>query len=174
MSDAGALYAGRDWGSHGNVVRFNFIHDIRSGLYENGEVHGVYLDDCDSGHLVFGNIFYRIQGMGVLIGGGRDNRIENNIFFDCRSAVHIDQRGSKLVTRTGDTGWTSTDLLAKIEQFRYTQPPWSTRYPKLAAILKEGIEEAKRPGGNEIVRNIGYLVPDGRTIWETDMKRPPT
>jgi len=159
VSDAGALYAGRDWGSHGNVVRFNFIHDIRSGLYENGEVHGVYLDDCDSGHLVFGNIFYRIQGMGVLIGGGRDNRIENNIFFDCRSAVHIDQRGSKLVTRTGATGWTSTDLLAKIEQFHYTQPPWSTRYPKLAAILKEGIEEAKRPWGNEIVRNIGYLVP---------------
>jgi hypothetical protein len=29
----------------------------------------------------------------------------------------------------------------------------------LAAILKEGIEEAKRPWGNEIVRNIGYLVP---------------
>ncbi len=159
VSDAGALYAGRDWGSYGNVVRFNFIHDILCTVYDNAEVHGVYLDDCDSGHLIFGNLFLRIQGMGVLIGGGRDNRIENNIFVECRSAVHIDQRGSKLITRTGDAGWTSTDLLAKIEQFHYTQPPWSVQYPKLAALLKDGIEEAKHPWGNEFLRNVGYKVP---------------
>ncbi len=159
VSDAGALYAGRDWGSHGNIVRFNFIHDVRSAVYESAEVHGVYLDDCDSGHLVFGNLFYRIQGMAVLIGGGRDNRIENNIFVECKSAVHIDQRGSKLITPGGNPGWTSTDLLAKIEQYHYTQPPWSVQYPKLAAILKDGLEEAKRPWGNEVLRNLGYQVP---------------
>jgi hypothetical protein len=159
VSDAGALYAGRDWGSYGNIVRYNFLHDIRSAVYESAEVHGVYLDDCDSGHLVFGNLFCRIQGMAVLIGGGRDNRIENNIFVECKSAVHIDQRGSKLVTQGGNTGWTSTDLLARIEQYRYTQPPWSVQYPKLAAILKDGLEEAKRPWGNEVLRNLGYRVP---------------
>ncbi|MDH7571135.1 MAG: right-handed parallel beta-helix repeat-containing protein, partial [Armatimonadota bacterium] len=38
--DVGALYTGRDWGSQGNVVRYNFIHHT-GGI--NGYSMGVYL-----------------------------------------------------------------------------------------------------------------------------------
>jgi parallel beta-helix repeat protein len=54
-------------------------------------VRVVYLDDCASGTTVFGNIFYQAT-RSVIIGGGRDNRIENNIFLDTEPGIRIDDR----------------------------------------------------------------------------------
>ena len=42
-------------------------------------------------------------------------------------------------------------LEAKAKQFNYTQPPWSTKYPRLAAIMHE---EPRQPLGNTIRRNV--------------------
>lgn len=42
-NDAGAIYAGRNWRMRGNVIRYNYLHDI-SGFEGKGCV-GVYLDD---------------------------------------------------------------------------------------------------------------------------------
>ncbi len=69
-SDVGVIYTGRDWASRGNVVRWNYIHDVT-----NVAGHGssaIYLDDCDSGDTVVGNIVYGGVGRGILLGGGRD------------------------------------------------------------------------------------------------------
>jgi hypothetical protein len=54
--DVGVFYTGRDWASQGNVVRWNYIHDV-------AENHGFgsqafYLDDCDCGDVVMGNIVF--------------------------------------------------------------------------------------------------------------------
>lgn len=40
-ADAGAIYMGRGWTARGNVIRYNFIHDIP---YE--DTQGIYLDDA--------------------------------------------------------------------------------------------------------------------------------
>src|SRR4051812_7204209 len=53
---------------------------------------GVYMDDCVSGTEVFGNVFYKVH-WAMFIGGGRDHRVENNIFVDCDPAVRVDARG---------------------------------------------------------------------------------
>lgn len=151
--DAGAIYTGRDWSSHGNLVRHNFIHDIRSPLPPN-RVHGIYLDDCDSGDTIYGNVLYRIDGYGVFVGGGRDNLIQNNVLVQCGVGVRADRRGQSSINQTPGS---SFNLLARVQQFDYTNPPWSDAYPSLAALLDNGFDAAKDPEGNVVECNIGWL-----------------
>lgn len=87
--DVGAIYTGRDYSFRGNRIRHNFIHE--TGGVGMGSM-GVYMDDCVSGTEVFGNVFYKVH-WAMFIGGGRDHRVENNIFVDCDPAVRVDGRG---------------------------------------------------------------------------------
>lgn len=147
--DAGAFYTGRDWTSQGNVLRHNYIHDLGSGHAEHVNTMGIYLDDCDCGDTLVGNVFFR-AGRAIMIGGGRDNPVLNNLVVDCPIGLHIDARGMtwKQWNNPADSSWC---LEAKAQQFNYTQPPWSTRYPRLAAIMNENPRE---PLGNTIRRNV--------------------
>jgi hypothetical protein len=87
--DVGAIYAGRDYSIRGNRIRHNYLHE--TGGIGMGSM-GVYMDDCMSGAEVFGNVFYKVH-WAMFIGGGRDHRVENNIFVDCDPAVRADGRG---------------------------------------------------------------------------------
>ena len=147
--DAGAFYTGRDWTSQGNVLRYNYIHDLGGGDAKHVNTMGMYFDDCDSGDTVVGNIFYR-AGRAIMIGGGRDNPVVNNLVIDCPIGLHIDSRGMtwKQWNNPADRSW---HLEAKAQRLNYTQPPWSTRYPRLAATMNE---EPRKPLGNVIRRNV--------------------
>ncbi len=146
-SDVGAIYTGRDWGSQGNLLRWNYLHDLVT-MAGVGTM-GIYLDDCDSGDTLRGNVFYK-AGRAAFIGGGRDNTVVDNLFIECQQAVHLDVRGlSRAKPGQGvKDGW---DLLAKIEKYDYRNPPWSTRYPRLARVMDE---EPLLPVGNLIAGNV--------------------
>jgi hypothetical protein len=146
-SDVGAFYTGRDWTSRGNVVRHNYLHDLPS--MPGCGTMGVYLDDCDSGDRLIGNVFYK-AGHAAFIGGGRDNLVANNVFIECLSAVHLDVRGLQRAKPGSGVrdGW---DLLAKAEALDFRNSPWSTRYPDLARVMDE---EPLLPRGNVIQRNL--------------------
>ncbi len=145
--DAGAFYMGRDWTQRGNIVRYNYFHDI--GRFSSWVgVQSVYLDDWTSGTTVFGNLIVR-GARGVLVGGGRNNTIENNVFVDCAPAVHIDSRG---------LGWAKcyfdgrdNTLIARLEAMDYRKPPYSIRYPELLTLYDDEPALAKY---NRVVRNI--------------------
>jgi hypothetical protein len=86
--DVGAFYIGCDWTIRGHIIRYNYFHNLPSpGLF------AVYLDDFASGITTFGNIFYKIAGQAVHVGGGHDNTVENNVFVDCEASFHLDVRG---------------------------------------------------------------------------------
>ena len=87
--DVGAIYTGRDYTFRGNRIRHNFIHE--TGGVGMGSM-GVYMDDCVSGTEIFGNVFYKAH-WAMFIGGGRDHRVENNLFVDCDPAIRADGRG---------------------------------------------------------------------------------
>jgi len=87
--DVGAIYMGRDYSFRGNRIRHNYIHE--TGGVGMGSM-GVYMDDCVSGTEVYGNVFYKVH-WAMFIGGGRDHRVENNLFVDCDPAVRADGRG---------------------------------------------------------------------------------
>lgn len=147
-NDAGAIYAGRNWTMRGTVIRYNHLHHIR-GFQDKGCI-GIYLDDMYSGTAIHSNLFHDVT-RAAYIGGGRDNSIENNIFVDCKPAVHVDSRG---------LGWAyywPADWVKEIKEkgtlsgVRYNKPPYSTRYPQLANLLEQ---EPAAPVGSLIARNV--------------------
>ncbi len=145
--DVGAFYMGRDWTQRGNVVRYNYFHHL--GKQGSGVgVMAVYLDDWASGTTVFGNVCYQ-AGRAVLIGGGRDNTVENNVFVDCAPSVHVDSRGRGWAKSYFDGS--DNTLVARLQAVDYRHPPWSTRYPQLLTLYEDEPALAK---GNTIARNI--------------------
>jgi parallel beta-helix repeat protein len=133
-------------------------------------VMGVYLDDCDSGDTVSGNIFYR-AGWAAFVGGGRYNTISNNLFVECTSALHLDDRGLKRA-RPGEGTKDGWDLLAKLQSVNWQASPWKERYPHLLNIMED---DPKLPlhnvfSGNVAVNCLRFLQMHG-TVKETALPR---
>ncbi|GHT29255.1 hypothetical protein FACS18942_10320 [Planctomycetales bacterium] len=129
-SDAGAMYTGRDWTTQGNLIEENFVHHL--GTSDSHGTMAVYLDDCDCGDTIRRNLFYK-AGRAIFIGGGRDNTAVNNIIVDCFQGIALDSRGMTWKQwNKPDDGW---HLEGKAEALNYKNPPWSTKYPKLAVIM---------------------------------------
>jgi hypothetical protein len=147
-NDAGAIYAGRDWTMRGTIIRYNYLHDI-TGFEGRGCV-GVYLDDMFCGTEITANLFYRVT-RAAFIGGGRDCRIENNIFVDCQPAVHVDARALGWAHDQSDLWIKEGHERGTLSGIRYQQPPYHARYPGLGDILSE---QPAAPVGNVIARNI--------------------
>jgi hypothetical protein len=145
--DAGAFYMGRDWTQRGNIVRHNYFHHIGSFKSWVG-TQSIYLDDWTSDVTVYGNVCYK-GGRGVLVGGGRNNTVENNVFVECNPSVHIDSRG---------LGWASyyfngktNTLIERLNAMNYREPPYSERYPELLTLYDDEPALAKY---NVVRRNI--------------------
>jgi parallel beta-helix repeat protein len=164
--DSGAFYSGRDWTSQGNQLRHNYIHDLGADNPEHVNTMGVYLDDCDSGDTIEGNVFYR-AGRAIMIGGGRDNKVINNLVIDCPIGLHLDSRGMswKQWNNPDFPGW---NLEEKAEKLNYRNPPWSVRYPNLANIMNDSPRE---PLHNVIQRNI--FVDCTKQVFNFDSKVKP-
>ena len=151
--DAGALYIGRDYTERGNIVRDNYFHDL--GGVGIGSM-AVYLDDCSSGTTVTGNIFYNVM-RGAFIGGGRDNIVENNVFINAATSVHVDARCTSQATVWHDM--TFQTMRQRLEDMRYTEAPYIDRYPALwtlAPLMQAG--RAVPPEGNRVKRNLVWGV----------------
>lgn len=166
-NDAGAIYAGRNWTMRGNMIRYNYLHDI-SGFEGKGCV-GIYLDDAFSSADIVGNIFSKVT-RAMMIGGGRDNNVLNNIFIDCSPSLHIDARGMGWMHEHPE-GWIKEAKdKGTILGILYNQPPYSTHYPKLINILND---EPQAPKGNVISHNIcvegSWDKPAG--FWKTSIEK---
>jgi len=124
--DVGAIYTGRDYTFRGNKIRHNFIH--HTGGVGMGSM-GAYMDDCVSGTEVFGNVFYKVH-WAMFIGGGRDHRVENNLFVDCDPAVRADGRGlDKSPVWRNMVDDTMRKRLAEVPLALYRQ-----RYPEMKSL----------------------------------------
>ncbi|MDH4239513.1 MAG: right-handed parallel beta-helix repeat-containing protein, partial [Phycisphaerae bacterium] len=147
--DVGAIYTGRDYTFRGNIIRHNFIH--HTGGVGMGSM-GIYMDDCVSGTQIYGNVLWKLH-RAVFLGGGRDFKVENNIFIDCDPAIDIDGRGlskspvwNNMVYKT---------MKERLERMNWKQPPYSTRYPELADLQKYYAKNDGLPPGDILVaRNI--------------------
>jgi parallel beta-helix repeat protein len=83
-SDTGAINC---WMEHdprhgprqGHIIRYNLIVDSRE--------RGIYLDNYTSNCCVYGNVVVRTASWGLIVHGGKNNVIENNVFVDTLQAV---------------------------------------------------------------------------------------
>ena len=153
--DSGAVYMGQNLTMRGNRILYNRFRDIVPTVNTEGaftNVMSVYLDDQWSGTTIFGNVFEG-KGTGILIGGGRDNTVENNVFVGKDPAFHIDERG-KDWAKGKEKG-----LLDQAREMNVDEPPYSVRYPRLASVAKDDVMSAE---GNAFVRNV---VAGERPFW---------
>ncbi len=149
--DGGAVYLGRDFSEAGNVVEDNYIHDI-GNANSSGPKVGVYLDDQASGLTVRENIIENVD-WGVLLGGGRQNVIDRNVFAGSgRYWAHIDSRGFS-------SGWTSpptrgsnaAQMVGELAAIPYQDHVWAARYPWLSTVLKDN---PAAPIDTRLTRNV--------------------
>ncbi len=144
--DAGAYYVGRDWTQRGNVLRYNYWHQIVGATGHGGMT--IYLDDQHCGHAIHGNLFERCS-RAVFIGGGDDNIVTNNVFLDCRPAAHIDNRGMGWQKKFTDDPNSSINV--RLRAMPIDSELWKKRYPNLPGIMED---EPNIPKRNVFARNI--------------------
>lgn len=94
LADTGAINSWMDNEASeirvGHVIRFNLIVDVPGCMTDHtgrivtpdGNAHGIYLDNNSSNNFVYGNIIVRPSATGIVIHGGQNNFLENNIIVD--------------------------------------------------------------------------------------------
>jgi hypothetical protein len=145
--DTGAFYVGRSWSQRGNVVRFNTFDTIRPTeklAQASCSQNAFYLDDQMSGYDFYGNTVKNAT-TGVLLGGGRRNRIHSNTFIDNDLDIAFDNRGMNWMAdycNYNCTGYTPNAAQSAgcfktgMEKIHYQQPPYATHYPELVNIYE--------------------------------------
>ena len=159
--DAGAVYAGRDVSFLGNVIRYNYFHDIYNRNKVSENVFAIYLDDKTSGTLVSDNIFVRTGNSGLKLSGGYMNTIENNLFIDIPAIFIFNGYGHEAFVDFVTNPKDSHGLKRKLEQVGFDRPPYSEKYQGIADVMVEGLPE-------NVVRN-NFLIyrnqPLGTAPW---------
>ena len=142
-TDTGAFYVGRSWAQRGNVFRYGLFDTVRPTerlAQQSCSQNAFYLDDEMSGWDFYGNTI-RNSTVGVLIGGGRRNRIHDNTFIDNDNDIHFDDRGMNWQSvschfNCSASLGTSCFRVA-LEAVHYQQPPYSTAFPELVNIYQD-------------------------------------
>ena len=144
-NDASAWYLGRDPSDQGNIVRWNFFHDV--GRPDRKWMMGVYCDDATCDVRIEGNVFYHVASYGtVYSNGGHDIVVKNNIFIEGYGPAYqlksmwYDNGISSIPYFFGEKGIYTRRLTKDVD---ITRPPYSERYP----LLKDWLD----------------LLPDGHT-----------
>ena len=166
-SEGGVFYTGRDWTSRGTVLRHNFVHHVEDSQEGLGSAtRFLHLDDSAPGIEIYGNVCYRIGG-GVAICGGADNHVHDNLFVECLWGASIAPRAKDMFSSDGEGGfilnpnrWNWTSLVKRLERCAWTEPPYSTKYPRLPEIFYK--EPIAAPWFNTIERNV--MVDCGRSL----------
>ena len=147
-SDSGGIYTGRNWTTRGNVIRYNYFHDMKSiQTTTKMAMQAVYLDDLHSSTTVFGNVFYKVSTP-ALIGGGRENVFSNNLMLECSKHLVADSRG---------TSWydlsPSASMWKRLDDMPYQTGIWAETYPKLVNIKED---QPELPKYNQLQNNVCY------------------
>ncbi len=144
-ADTGCFYSWLDWTIQGVVIRYNYMYDT---------VGGVNPDDGATGFHVYGNIFAGPR-TGVWIASGPDHVVENNIFVKDEGPVFgLDDRGA------GRGYATNKHLIARRDAMKMATPPWSDKFPGLAARLADRPELPLR---TRFERNL-IVIPKGDPV----------
>lgn len=151
--DSGAFYMGRDPAARGNVIRYNYWHNIPGkDSYDGESSHGVmvvYLDDSASGTEVYGNVIKSSDRLGVMINGGRDNIVKNNIIIGSRHGVRVSD------ISVGNPFLESDSLFRRrLDAVGYQSSVFS-KYENLANILED---HPDHPKYNRVEANVFIAV----------------
>ena len=129
--DAGAIYAGRSWVMYGNVIRYNAVYDLGSNDHEPS---GICMDDALSGQTIYGNLLVNMPCFGLLLGGGRDLTVQNNVVINTKeNGVSYDERA---IAGELSGGWFRhcPILWEELENSPWRGEIWQKAYPQTAGL----------------------------------------
>lgn len=166
-TDAGAIYAGRDWTKRGCSVSFNCVYRVGSnGNYPDG----IYFDDLISGQTAHHNLLVDVGKYGFIVGGGRDISIYNNIVAACgRSCIDFDSRGRDAYLFDG---WAKelvcgddAFLWKNLREMPWESEVWLDHYPELRGFTVDDKKPddpafAVNPAGGKVTNNL-FIAPVG-------------
>jgi hypothetical protein len=167
--DQGGIDSFYDPSYRGIVIRYNRWTDIRGGTH-NGAA-GVRLDDMISGVKIYGNIFERVGAVlfgGVQIHGGKDNTVENNIFYNCQAAVSFTGWGNKRYIESLDNPSVRKKIYTDVN---IDSPLWQERYPELKGIRENADRNFIRNNLAVNCKNL-FLRENGRNILDNNIYIP--
>ena len=144
--DQGGIDIFYNYSLRGLVVRYNLWENIRGGSLHGSA--GVRFDDMISGQQVYGNIFRNVGGGhfgGVQIHGGKDNVVENNVFYNCNIGVSFSPWGQE----RWDEALTRPEVVKKLyEDVDINGVLYRSRYPDLSGDIHSNVDR------NIIVNNL--------------------
>ena len=157
IKDAGAIYTHRDWSYRGNVIRYNFIHDLQN-VFASSDLYGIYLDDASSQAEVYGNLLYRIDGYATFNAGGRDNHWYNNMITQSYGGHLGDRRGVDIITDIPGDDCNFLEKLNTAAGGDFHSGVWAQEYPELASVPNDFAQlgDLKNPGGTTFAANWGW------------------
>ena len=136
--DQGALDISYDPSYRGVVIRYNRWSDICGDTtYSEAAISGtaaVRFDDLTCGMLVYGNLFERCGSLlfgGVQIHGGKDNRIENNVFYECSFAVSFTPWGEERWLQVLDGEMVQKAIYGEVD---INSEVYRKKYPELRSL----------------------------------------
>ncbi len=135
--DQGGLDMYFNYGYRGVVVRYNLWENILGGSLHGAA--GVRFDDMISGQLVYGNIFNNVGALNfgaVQIHGGKDNVVDNNVFYKCNSAVSFSQWSEERWNSYLDSEGVHKQLYEDVD---ISSPLYTERYPDLRRDPRDGV-----------------------------------
>jgi len=157
--DQGAIDMWGDPTYRGNVLRYNYIHDVGPISQDKIDAHtgraGIRFDDAISGCLVYSNIFKNCSGGffgAIQIHGGNNNLIWNNLFYQCSSGISF--------TSWSQDHWTNYTKKS-LEFFEKNRFLYISRYPELLKINED-------KNKNSVIQNVFI------ECAQTTLRMPPT
>jgi len=158
-ADAGAIYSGRSFTEYGTVIENNYFHTFGAGLTSQ-EAGAVFWDDKHSGNTFAGNIVDMVDTpntVGVIIGGGRDNIVENNIFVGDTAVYGADRNISSFTKYYDNAEFKSFTNAANVSDAKsISDDDWKsaykTKFPNIMANYNELIS-GKYTRANTIKNN---------------------
>ena len=90
--DVGVYHFGKPGDAYGNILRYNYFHDLGGDSAQGSVVNGIYFDDGLMNQTAYGNVLVDIRGRGFLIGGGREHHVTGNLIINARDGILYDQR----------------------------------------------------------------------------------
>ncbi len=161
VDDGGSLYAGRNWTTYGNVIKYNLFENI-VGI--NGHrPQAIYLDDSLSGITMFGNIINNCGGFAFQLGGGHDLVCENNIIRNAGIGIFYDQRSAdgEWASVTDPSKGAGEGMYSTLDTVPIFSELWTNRYPSIKKLILDK-SKSKDPDFignpcNSSVRNNVYI-----------------
>lgn len=122
----------------GVVIRYNYWSNIVGGTHCGAA--GIRLDDIISGFHIYGNIFDHCGSHlfgGVQIHGGKDNIVEDNLFYRCHAAISFSPWGQRYLDAIAGkpASLSKISLTPKMyEEVDIRSARWQEKYPALKNI----------------------------------------